>query len=88
MPAVLAERRGEDWSGRGSGLGIGAVSPSAVELARSLLEASPDPRRRACARESTPDLLRRLALITGDGSLANAGALLFVPGFREQNLMT
>lgn len=75
---VVGERRGDDWSAGESRVHPGDVSPRAMEDARRLLSQVPDPRRQSFARESTPDLLRRLALVTPAGTLNLAGELLLV----------
>lgn len=80
IASVTRERRGEDWTAEASGLDAGSVSPVAVEQARSLLRSSPDPSRQAHAAATDADLLRRLGLVAGDGTLNNAGALLLCDG--------
>jgi len=77
IATVVAERRGEDWSARESSLGISAVDPVALGIARSLLDRAGDPRRRVHAGETDADLLRTLGVLTGRMRLTNAGALLF-----------
>ncbi|HEY2044377.1 MAG TPA: ATP-binding protein [Jatrophihabitans sp.] len=75
--ALLAERRGEDWSAEDTDRPLSDVSATAVEQARALLRASPDPVRRAYATETDEDLLRILGLTSSHGTLVRAGELLF-----------
>ena len=77
IAALLAERRGEDWSSEDTGRPLASVSAAALERARTLLRASPDPVRRGYATESDPGLLRILGLTSGRDSLNRAGVLLF-----------
>lgn len=72
----LAERRGDDWSEEDSGRDPSTVSATAMERARSLLAQSPDPQRRAYAAETDLGLLRILGVISPEGTLTRAGALL------------
>ncbi len=67
-----------DWSAEPSGLPMERVREAAVGVARDFLSASPDPSAQDLSEASTPDLLRRLNAVTGDGTLTNAGALVFV----------
>lgn len=74
-------RAGADWSAESSGLPLEAANPVAVEVARRYLRAAvarDDAGAGDLAASSTPDLLRRLNVVTGDGVLTHAGALLFV----------
>lgn len=70
-----------DWSAEPSGHPLASANPVAVEIARRYLRAAGE-RGDASAAElatvSTPDLLRRIHVVTGDGVLTQAGALLFV----------
>jgi len=77
IATLVAERRGDDWSAQDSDLSLAPLDPVAMGLARSMLERSSDPQRRAYARENDADLLRILGLVTSRGTLVNAGALLF-----------
>lgn len=77
IAAVVADRHGHDWSAEDSGTGIEAVSARAVEEARALLVAVTDPERRRWATLPVPDLLRRLGVVTGAGTLTNGGEMLF-----------
>lgn len=77
IATLVAERRGDDWSAHDSELSLDAVDPLAIRQARSMLERSDDPKRRAHARASDPDLLRALGLVSSAQTLVQAGALLF-----------
>lgn len=74
-------RAGADWSAEPSGHLLEAANPVAVEVARRYLRAAGE-RGDAGAAElaavPTPDLLRRIHVVTGDGVLTQAGALLFI----------
>ncbi len=70
------ERRGVDWSAESSGQGLNDVSEEAIVVARSILARFGDERRRL-ASLSRVDLCTALGLISPDGSLNRAGALLF-----------
>ena len=80
-PATWHERRsrswGYDWSAQSSGLSPTDARAPAIQIARDFLEDSGDPRAEDLAESSQEDLLRRLAVIKDDGTLTNAGALLF-----------
>lgn len=73
-------RYGYDWSAERSETTLADVSEAAVERARDYLRASGEDTRLALATRSTPELLRALAVVDGDGWLTNAGRLLFVVG--------
>jgi ATP-dependent DNA helicase RecG len=77
IATLVAERRGDDWSAHDSGVRLADAAPVALEVARKFLARSSDPQRRAHARETDEDLLRRLGLVTASGTLTNAGSLLF-----------
>jgi ATP-dependent DNA helicase RecG len=79
IAAALADRRGDDWSAGATGVSAAAVSAVAMEQARGLLRQSPDPARRRYATETDADLLRVLGVVTPEGGLTRAGALLLVP---------
>lgn len=74
---VLSDRRGDDWSDHATELPLSAVDPLTMAIARRFLEASVDPKRRAYAGLSDPDLLRTLGVATHDDHLNRAGELLF-----------
>ncbi len=76
ISGLLAERRGEDWSAEDTARPLSDVSAVALERARGLLRASPDPVRRAYAAETDEDLLRILGLTSPAGTLIRAGELL------------
>jgi ATP-dependent DNA helicase RecG len=86
IATLVAERRGDDWSAHDSGLPIDEAGPTALEAARVFLVRSADPQRRGYARETDQDLLRRLGLVTVDGTLTNAGALLFTPSTGRERI--
>ncbi|GAA2229151.1 ATP-binding protein [Promicromonospora sukumoe] len=67
-----------DWSAQPSTVLTRAVRPQAVEIVRDFLRESVDPGANDLAEAPTPDLLRRLNAVTGDGFLTNAGYLVFV----------
>ncbi|GMA41748.1 RNA-binding domain-containing protein [Mobilicoccus caccae] len=75
--ARRSARSGFDWSNEPSGIGVDQARVEAVSLARSFLRDAQDDRAADLAEADTPDLLRRLAVVTGEGDLTNAGALLF-----------
>lgn len=72
------QRSGVDWSAQPSGHTLADVSPVAVEIARRYLKAAGDEAALDLAAAPDEDLLRRLNVVTGDGTLTNAGSLLFV----------
>lgn len=76
MAGLLSERRGEDWSSEDSGRALDDVSAAALDRARALVRASPDPARRRYADESDRDFLRILGVVTAVGTLTRAGELL------------
>jgi ATP-dependent DNA helicase RecG len=88
IAALLAERRGEDWSHEDSGRPITDVSAAAMERARALLVASPDPIRRGYAAESDPNLIRILGLTGAPDTLNKAGQLLLCDPGPAQTLVT
>lgn len=74
-------RLGADWSAEASGHPFSAANAVAVEVARRYLRgagAGGDTGALELAEAPTPDLLRRINVVTGDDILTNAGALLFV----------
>ncbi|WP_147251545.1 ATP-binding protein [Blastococcus sp. TBT05-19] len=78
IAAVVAERRGDDWSAADSGVPRSAVVAGTLTEARRLLAEAPDAERRRWADSSDRDMLRRLGLLATAGTLTNAGALLLV----------
>ena len=84
---VMADRRGDDWSDHPTELALAAVDPVAMAIGREFLEASGDPTRQGYARLSDPDLLRVLGVVTADGTLNQAGALLFTKQTSRRELM-
>lgn len=76
IAGVLSERRGEDWSAEDTSRNLSDVSVVALEQARALLRASPDPARRSYAGETDEDLLRVLGVVSPQGTLSRAGELL------------
>lgn len=77
---LVAERRGEDWTDSPTELDLSAVDPLAMTTARQFLREATDPTRRDFAQLSDADLLRALGVVTPNGKLNRAGALLFVGG--------
>ncbi len=75
--ARRSARSGFDWSNEPSGITIDQARVEAVSIARSFLRDAQDSRATDLAEADTPDLLRRLAVVTGEGHLTNAGAVLF-----------
>lgn len=78
IAAVVAQRRGDDWSAMDSGVPRAAAALGTLAEARRLLSDAPDAERRRWAELSDRDLLRRLGLLASSESLTNAGALLLV----------
>ena len=72
-------RAGWDPMSRPSGLGIEHVTLAALAVAREYLSRRDvsDEAQQDLARASTPDLLRRIGVLTTDDHLTEAGALLF-----------
>jgi ATP-dependent DNA helicase RecG len=77
IATVVADRRDDDWSGHDSRVPVTQVQPIALSIARSMLARVADPTTAAYGQRSDADLLRSLGLISPDGALTNAGALLF-----------
>lgn len=73
-----AQGWGYDWSAQPSTMTVDDVRAAAVEVARTFLRSTADERAADLAAASTPDLLRRLAVVAADGTLTNAGVVLFV----------
>lgn len=71
-------RRQYDWSAGASSVPVTEVRASAVDVARAFLYDSGDERSEDLANAPTPQLLRRLNVVTPEGMLTNAGVLAFV----------
>lgn len=67
-----------DWSSQTSGVSVSEVRATAVEIARDFLHNSGEAQALDLAKATTPQLLRRLNVVTNDGFLTNAGVLGFV----------
>lgn len=79
ISSVQQDRRGIDWSAKSSEQPVADVSPIAVEIARDMLRQAQDAERRGWSELPWADLARRLGVVV-DGSLTNAGQLLFHDG--------
>ena len=77
IAAVIADRRGDDWSAEDSGTSLDHVDPVAMAQCRAFLAAHPDRTSRGYAEEADRDVLRLLGVVTSRHTLTNAGALLF-----------
>jgi len=77
IAAVVAERRGDDWSAADSGTPLDQVDPVAMAQGRAFLAAHPDRTNREYAERPDRDVLRLLGVVTDRQTLTNAGALLF-----------
>jgi ATP-dependent DNA helicase RecG len=86
IATVVADRRGDDWSAEDAGLSLDQIDSVALATARSMLERASDLKVRRYAHDTDADLLRRLGVVSANGALTNAGAVLFVrdPGLGEQ----
>lgn len=72
-------RRGTDWSALPSGHKLPDAKPAALEVARRYLAEAGDEGAVDLAAATDEDFLRRLNLVADtDGTLTNAGSLLFV----------
>jgi len=71
-----------DWSAQPSPVEATSAREASIEIARRFLRSAGESRDLELASQRTPELLRRLNAVTGDGLLTNAGALAFVG--REQ----
>ena len=71
-------RLGYDWSAQASPHPAADARATSVQVARDYLVEAGDAGTAELAKASTEDLLRRLNVITPDGFLTNAGALVFV----------
>ncbi len=71
-------RLGYDWSADSSAVAVSRVRELAVEQAREFLRESGEDAALELASVSTPELLRRLNVVTHEGHLTNAGALAFI----------
>lgn len=67
-----------DWSGMPSRIAASAAREASVDVARRFLRDSGEEHALDLARLSTPELMRRLNLVTGDGMMTNAAVLAFV----------
>lgn len=67
-----------DWSAQASHVPAEQARASAAETARQFLRDSGEAHAVDLAGQPTPELLRRLNVVTGDGHLTNAGVLAFV----------
>lgn len=67
-----------DWSAQPSQVPASSAREGSVEIARRFLRDSGEVHAVELAGQSTPELLRRLNAVTGDGLLTNAGVLAFV----------
>lgn len=72
------DRAGYDWSALASTVMSDSARPAALQRARDFLRAAGDERSKDLVTASDADLLRRLNVLTGDGTLTNAGVLAFV----------
>ena len=67
-----------DWSAQPSHLSASDAREASVEIARRFLRDSSEAHAAELASRPTPELLRRLNVVTGEGLLTNAGVLAFV----------
>ena len=67
-----------DWSAQPSGVPLSDVREISVGHARDFLRQSGDSNALELAEATTPELLRRLGVISPDGTLTNAGQIAFV----------
>lgn len=74
-----------DWSGAASHVPATAAREASLDVARRFLRGSGEARAIDLAKQPSPELLRRLNVVTGDGMLTNAGVLTFI-GRRESGL--
>lgn len=72
------DRAGYDWSALASTVPSDSARPAALQRARDFLRAAGDQRSNDLATARDADLLRRLNVLTGDGTLTNAGVLALV----------
>lgn len=72
IAAVVAERRGDDWSAEDSGTPFDQVDPVAIAQCRAFLAAHPDRASRGYAEEPDRDVLRLLGVVTNHQTLTNA----------------
>lgn len=88
IATVITDRRGDDWSGRDSGVALSEVSAAALEALRSTLT---EAHGGGVEKYSTDgSLVTALGLVTLGGTLSNAGALLLtgLVGRREEFVYT
>lgn len=80
-PATWHEKRlirtNFDWSAQPSDVPAAQARAASVEVARRYLRESGEAHAVELAGQSTPELLRRLNVVTGDGFLTNAGVIAF-----------
>lgn len=74
-----------DWSAQAANVAAADAREASVEIARRFLRESGESHAIELGGQPTPELLRRLNVVTGDGLLTNAGVLAFV-GRREPGL--
>lgn len=67
-----------DWSAQESNTPSTAAREGAVDIARDFLRASGESHAQELVSLPTPELLRRLNVVTADGYLTNAGVIAFV----------
>lgn len=72
-------RGGLDIMAEATSTRIDAVSPGSVSVARRYLAAGGDATSREAAEVQLPELLRRLGVLRPDGTLTQAGVLMFLP---------
>lgn len=68
IAAVVAERRGDDWSADDSHINADKVSARALDEARRLLSEAPDAERQRWSSLSSSDIFRRMGLLADTGS--------------------
>jgi ATP-dependent DNA helicase RecG len=78
IAAVLADRRGDDWSDGDSGVALSEIAGRAEDELRNRLRTAPDPERQAWATLSVVEIARRLGLLTAARTLTYAGEVLLV----------
>ena len=85
IASVIAERRGQDWSASASSTRVSAADPIALAAVRRLLErAASSASRRLAQQKQEIDVLRGLGVVTDDGHLTNAGALLVTDRYEQE----
>lgn len=81
---VVGYRQGFDWSELSTNIPMSKADSVAVDYCRTLLAALPD-KRRAMSAKGNADLLRALGLVSPQGVLNNAGALLLTGDLPAQS---